>query len=210
MRIEKKEIIHSAIGGDSSIRKEGDPKQRRMSQTESTPLFDGAKAAGNAAKDMLSSVFTKENMNTAKENIGALSQAAKDKLGDLSRSASNGDLSIRLFALAGGGALVVSAGFGLLGLLLTFQITNLILEVYTLILGLIMLLLESQGLLRKQHEQMSAEQRQGISTQVTFTENLFRKIFKYAFFLNFVWGRGGLYVVAGSLQLGMYFVRLSC
>ena len=181
-----------------------------MSQGEATPLFDGAKAAGGAASSMISSIFTKENMQTAKDNLGVLGQSAKDQLGNLSRSASNGDLSIRLFALAGGLALVVSASFGLLGLLLTFQITSVILEVYTLLLGLVMLLLESQGLLRKQHEQMSAEQRQGISTQVTFTENLFRKIFKYAFFLNFVWGRGGLYVVAGSLQLGMYFVRLSC
>lgn len=179
-----------------------------MSQSESTPLFDGAKAAGDAAKDILSSVFTKENMNTAKENLGVFGQAAKDKLGNLRRSASNGDLSIRLFALVGGLALVVSASFGLLGLLITFQITNLILEVYTLLLGLVMLLLESQGILRKQHEQLSAEQKQGLSTQVTFTENLFRKIFKYAFFLNFVWGRGGLYVVAGSLQLGMYFAGI--
>jgi hypothetical protein len=178
-----------------------------MSQggSESTPLFDGAKAAGGAAKDMISSVFTKENIQMAKDNLGVLGQSAKDQLGNLSRSASNGDLSIRLFALAGGVALVVLATFGLLGLLLTFQIKGVILEVYTLLLGLVMLLLESQGLLRKRQEQLSPEQQQGLATQGAFTENLFRKIFKYAFFLNFVWGRGCLYVVAGSLQLGMYF-----
>lgn len=156
-------------------------------QTESTPLI------GDDVKSFVSNIFSPENVDSAKAQ-------AKTKMQELRRSASEGDFSIRLLALVGGVVLVISSAVGFVGLLFSFQLSRAVLEIYTLCLGMIMLLLESQGHIQKQQENLTAEQRATLETQMTFLQTAFRSIFKYAMFLKFVWGRGGLYFVAGSLQ----------
>jgi hypothetical protein len=162
-----------------------------MAFSEGTPLVSQA-TAGNALDNvnrMVSKMFTHENIELA-------STAANDKLKALQKQVRDGDFSIRLAALVAGLTLVASAGFGFMGLVLSFHVTNAILEFYTFVLGFIMLALESRGFVRQQ----AASSTQ----QTTLMETCYRNVFKYAYFLKFVAGRGGLYVVAGSLQLAQH------
>jgi len=166
-----------------------------MASTESTPLVQPvANEVLGSVQKWVSGIFTKDNMDAA----GSM---AMDKLTKLRQSASNGDFSIRLLALIGGVALVMSAGFGIFGLILTFDLPGAVLEFYTLVLGLIIILLESRGQIQAQKERLSSAQRAQISTQIGFLDRAFTNIHKYAMFSKFVWGRGVLYFVAGSLQL---------
>ena len=163
-----------------------------MASTESTPLFQKSAAQGalHDVNQVVSSLFTRENL----ANAGT---AAKDRFQTLQQQARHGDFSIRLLAFLSGISLVILAGLGFLGLVLQFQITQAVLELYTLLLGIIMLLLESRGLLR----QHAASSQDSATAQQRLIDQVFKSIYKYALFLKFVWGRGGLYVVAGSLQL---------
>ena len=162
-------------------------------QTESTPLVTAQTVASNA----FNQVNTVMSQYLAKENRESAGHRARDSLQNLQHSARDGDFSIRLLALISGLALVISAGFGFFDLISKFRITNAILEFYTLVLGLIMLLLESRGHLQWQRRQESLPH----ATHLRGAEGCFRNLYRYALFLKFVWGRGGLYFVAGSLQL---------
>jgi len=135
--------------------------------TESTPLA-GA-----------SNVVTSQALrNTAAQS----KDYAKKKLGEMRQMAKDGDFSIRLFGLFGGIAMVVVSGFGLLGLFLTLQFIQAIVEFYTFLMGFVVIILES-------------------GRQIGFLKKPMATLHAYAVFLKFVWGRGALYFVAGSLEL---------
>jgi hypothetical protein len=191
-----------------------DTNECTMSSGESTPLVSGSSGGGplDDVNRFVSNIFSKENLDRAKENLGIAGNAAMGQLNNLQRSASEGDFSIRLLALVAGVLLVVSAFFSFFELLLSFKLSNAILEIYTFGLGLIILLLESHGHLRKQQQRLSTEERQQMSTQVNFLDNLFRNVFKYVMLLKFVWGRGCLYFVSVSwtAQVGWMRASLSC
>jgi hypothetical protein len=142
---------------------------------EATPL-NGPQAADSMAevKTFVSNLFSDENVSKARSEITG-------RMDELRRSASDGDLSIRLLALLAGVALMFSAVTGILGDLMMFNITGALMEIYTLILSLIILVLESKRL--------------------HLPDAFMRNLYKYALFLRFVWGRGCLYFVAGTLQL---------
>jgi hypothetical protein len=145
---------------------------------EATPL-NSPHAANSMADEnrFVSNLFIDEN----------LSKARTSRMDELRRSANDGDLSIRLPALLAGLAMLFSSVTGITGNFIIFYITGVlnipvvIMEIYALILSLVILVLESE--------------------QPHAPDAFMRNVFKYALFLKFVWGRGCLYFVAGTLQI---------
>ena len=136
--------------------------------TETTPLNSSA---------MMQSV---NNMFTAK-NMSVVSSVAQEKWIEVRNSMEDGQVSIRLMALFSATALIVSSTFGLLGTIVSFNISETIIEIYSIVLGVIMILLESK--------------------QLNLPQQYLDKLYHYALFLKYVWGRGILYLFAGSLHL---------
>lgn len=135
---------------------------------EKTPL------SSTAASAIASSVFTRDNANAA-------GTFAKEQAEEVKRLASEGDFSIRLFAMFGGLAMVVSSVLGFVGRVLTFHWLNAVISVYTFILGIIMVMLEGK--------------------RIPFSGRLESGLYKYALFLKFVWGRGIVYFIGGTLEI---------
>jgi len=75
---------------------------------------------------------------------------------------------------------ILSAVFGLLRNLIFFNFPGSLLELYTLLLGCIIMVLESR--------------------QLSLPPTYLQKVLKYALFLKYIWGRGLLYSFAGTLQ----------
>ncbi len=118
-----------------------------------------------------------------KENAEVAGNFAKEKFMELRKQANDGDYSIRLLALLGGILLICLSATELLGKVLTLHLLGAIIEVYTFLLGVVVLILEGKG-------------------QIPFfPEHFAATIQKYALILRYVWGRGALYFVAGTLQL---------
>lgn len=133
--------------------------------SESTPL-----------NDIASSLMTKENAQAAGD-------FAKEKFKELKNQVSDGDFSIRLLAFVGAILLIFLSATEFLGKILTLHIFSALIELYTFILGVVVLILEGKG-------------------QIPFfPAGLAETIMKYALILRYVWGRGALYFVAGTLQL---------
>lgn len=143
--------------------------------TESTPLTD-----------ITSKILTKENAAVA-------GTFAKEKFEELRKQVNDGDYSIRLFALLGGILLVCLSATEFLGKVLTLHLFGALIEVYTFLLGIVVLILEGKG-------------------QIPFfPAHLADQIQKYAMILRYVWGRGGLYFVAGTMQVSqMGFLNIIC
>jgi hypothetical protein len=143
--------------------------------SEATPLNTPQATNGLAeVKGFVSNLFSDENISKARTGITS-------SMEELRRNASDGNLSIRLLALLAGLALLFSSVTGIFSHFVTFDITGVLMEFYTLILSLVILVLESK--------------------QLNFPDSFMREVYKYALFLKFVWGRGCLYFVAGTLQL---------
>lgn len=142
--------------------------------SETTPLRG---LNTNEGARFVTYMFQKENL----EKAGAVASVAKARLDELTRSAREGDISIRLLALLGGVALIAYSVLGFMQHILLFEIVKALIEIYAFALGLIIVILESR--------------------QLHLPESFLKSLYKYALFLKFVWGRGLLYFVAGSLQL---------
>lgn len=148
-----------------------------MSSSEATPLAPGGAQSGlssAAVKEVASNILTKEN-------AGKAASYAKDQAARLQKMASDGNMSIRLMGLIGGIAMMASSVLGFVGNILSLKFFNAVIEVYTFLLGIVIIIIEGNR----------------CPIPATFQENLF----KYAMFLKFVWGRGCLYFVAGSLEM---------
>jgi len=143
-----------------------------MSQ-ESTPL--------NEAAAIANSLLTKENAAHAAEYT-------KEQAKVLAQMMSDGNTSVRLLALMGGIAMAMTSALGVLNRFLGLNWISAIVEFYTFILGLSVVILEAK----------SAKCR---ILPERWTAAWEARIRKYALFLSFVSGRGGLYFVAGTLQL---------
>jgi hypothetical protein len=136
--------------------------------TEITPL------TGQVASQFASNLLSKENLEAA-------SASAKQKWEQISKSAQEGNISLQVLALIAGVALTITAGFGLFGKALSIQLFKAVLEFYSLLLGIVIILLESP--------------------QLKLPDTWTTSIYHYALFLKYVWGRGILYFVAGTLHL---------
>ncbi len=125
-----------------------------------------------------SNLFTQQN---ARDAGNAASTFAKEQADEVSRLAREGDFSIRLFAMLGGLAMAIVSVLGFLARIVTLHWVNALLSVYTFVLGIIMVMLEGK--------------------KIPFSNHFEDNIVKYGLFLKFVWGRGCLYFVAGTLTI---------
>lgn len=119
----------------------------------------------------------------ANEHVQKASTIATSKVDTIKSSIQEGHFSVRIIAQLTGLALIISAVGGFLTSLFTLHLLGALLEVYTFILGCLMLVLE---------------------TSVTESESIARvlpRLLANAQFLQGVYGRGLLYFVAGSLHL---------
>lgn len=103
---------------------------------------------------------------------------AQDKMGELRSMASEGYLPFRVLAQIGGLAMIVLSIMGFVTAIIYLNFLDALVEVYTFLLGLVVIILETKA----------------------FPTSFEQRLNKYALFLRFVWGRGCLYFVAGSLQ----------
>jgi hypothetical protein len=146
-----------------------------MVSNESTPLSGhNSTSSSDALSKFAQNVFTKENIEKA-------GQVAKEKASELHRQAQDGDYSLRFLALLGGILILFVSGLSFVGKILTLNIVGALFELYAFLLGALVLVLEGK--------------------QMFLPTNFVNRIHKYALFLKFLWGRGCLYFIAGSLQL---------
>lgn len=119
---------------------------------------------------------------SATEDLQKANAYAVEKAKELRIQAREGDFSIRLLALLGGVAMCIVSAIGFVTTFLHFRGVSAFIEIYTFCLGVVVILLEG--------------------TKMPFVkESVRRNVSKYALFLNFLWGRGILYFVAGTLEL---------
>lgn len=144
-----------------------------MSTDEKTPLSGAASIA--------SSLLTKENATTA-------ANYTREQAKILAHMLSDGNSSVRVLALVGGIAMAISSAAGVWNRFWGLNWISAIVEFYTLLLGLGVVVLEANA----------AKWKILPERWMTEWEARFRK---YALFLSFVSGRGGLYIFAGTLQL---------
>lgn len=136
--------------------------------TEATPLN------ADAVMRSVNNMFTSQNMSV-------VSSIAQEKWLEIRNGVQDGDVSIRLMALLSAAALIVSSVLGLIRSVLSFNISQALMELYSLTLGAIMIVLEAK--------------------QLRLPQKYLDRLFHYALFLKYVWGRGILYLWAGTLHL---------
>eukprot|EP00934_Nitzschia_sp_Nitz4_P008257 Nitzschia sp. Nitz4//scaffold62_size106224//81132//81932//NITZ4_004366-RA/size106224-processed-gene-0.37-mRNA-1//1//CDS//3329555886//8247//frame0 len=142
--------------------------------TTSNPTNQGSSSPLGNVSQMAQSIFTKENVASVGEAVG-------QQAGELKALAEDGDHSLRLLAMLGGLALMVVAGMEFTSKLLTFKFAAAIIEFFSFVIGIMIILLESKNL--------------------TLSNNAQAYMFRYALFLKFLWGRGALYFFIGIIQL---------
>lgn len=144
----------------------------------STPLSSSDNVTSTIGHHVGGIVLNPENASAAANQAGTF---AKEQAEEVKRLASEGDFSIRLFALLGGLAMIVTSILGFIGKFVTLRWVNAIIAVYCFFFGIIMVMLEGR--------------------RIPFAKKLEGSLYKYALFLKYVWGRGLLYFVAGTLQI---------
>lgn len=117
-------------------------------------------------------------------NVSEAQGFAKEQAAEFRQNLNDGSMSLRLLALLGGVAMIVVAVLGVLGDLVMFRWISVIFQIYAFALGILILILESG---------------RRLSCFVRLEQNLY----KNALFLKYVWGRGLLYVFAGTLLFSL-------
>lgn len=112
------------------------------------------------------------------ETASRAGKMAQDKLAELRTMANEGYLPIRVLAQIGGLAMIVLSIIGFVNAVIHLKFLDALVEVYAFLLGIVVIILETKA----------------------FPKSVEQSLNKYALFLTFVWGRGCLYFVAGSLQ----------
>mmetsp|Transcript_18384 Transcript_18384/g.41961 ORF Transcript_18384/g.41961 Transcript_18384/m.41961 type:complete len:274 (+) Transcript_18384:122-943(+) len=125
------------------------------------------------------SQFAKSTFTT--ENIEAAGRFTKEKVMELRAQAQEGDKSLRFLALVGGIGCIVVGLFELTSRIMGLQLVGAIIELYVILLGTVVVILEGKDML--------------------LSKSLVQYINKYALVLKFLWGRGALYFICGTLQL---------
>jgi len=133
---------------------------------------------GNKMADNVSQ-FAKTTFTS--ENIEAAGRFTKEKVIALKTQAQEGDRSLRFLALIGGIGCIIVALFELTSRIMRLQLVGAIIDLYIIIIGSIVVILEGKD--------------------IFLSKILVQNLNKYASFLKFLWGRGSLYFVCGTLQL---------
>ena len=119
-------------------------------------------------------IFTKETVDTVTKAVGT-------QLSSLKHQAEDGDNSLRTLALLGGFILIGIGGMEFVSNVMLLHIPGALIELYSLMVGFVIIILEGKN--------------------IFLSEKFQGSIFKYALFLKFLWGRGSLYFVVGTMQL---------
>mmetsp|Transcript_7034 Transcript_7034/g.10393 ORF Transcript_7034/g.10393 Transcript_7034/m.10393 type:complete len:286 (+) Transcript_7034:45-902(+) len=130
-----------------------------------------------AIKAAAAAVLTKENADKAK----VFAKAQYDKL---KKIASDGNMSLTFLALVGGVAMMVTSIMGVVGRFLTLSWIGALFDVYIFFFGVLVVFLEWKKFPGRDKYNMV--------------------IHTYFHFLDYIWGRGVLYFVAGSLQFSLF------
>jgi len=109
---------------------------------------------------------------------------AKDTAADIQRNITEGDCSLRLLALLASIAMIVTSILGFVGDFLTLQWIAAVFKIYVFGLGLVVLILES-------------------GNRLSLFTGIESALYRAAPFLRQVWGRGFLYVIAGTILISL-------
>ena len=134
-----------------------------------------ATQAVNEAKGLVGKVMTKENL----ENV---SKVAAERFDELSTSLIKGDTSIRVMAIIAGAAIIFWGFSTFLGYLFGLNLNGAVMQLYTIILALVLLALEVPQ----------------ISSKIP--EGSKEMLYRYCLFIKYIWGRGIVLFVSGTLQ----------
>jgi hypothetical protein len=115
------------------------------------------------------------------ENLEAAGRFTKEKALELKTQAQEGDRSLRFLALIGGFGCMVVGLFELSLRIMKLQLVGAIIHLYIIMLGSVVVILEGRDFF--------------------LSKRLVQNLNKYALFLKFLWGRGSLYFICGTLQL---------
>jgi COPI associated protein len=170
------------------------------SSSERTPLFSGIMAFNNNSSSNPSAAqsggSTSGDSNFAstisqfaqaaftKQNIEAATKYTKEQAVELKKQAQDGDHSLRFLGVVAGIACVVVGILELISRFLRFDIVGALIDFYIIVLGVIVIVLEGKNTL--------------------LPTKLVDNVHKYALFLKFLWGRGCLYFVIGTLLLSQF------
>jgi len=110
------------------------------------------------------------------------SNFAKSTARDLKENLMQGNWSLRILALLGGLAMIAVSILGFISHLFGFDWISAIFDVYTFFLGIMIVILEAQN-------------------KLSFLSKVTSKLYRNAKFLSYLWGRGIVYFVAGTLEV---------
>lgn len=132
------------------------------------------KATTDGIGQLAQSIFTQQS-------VAAVSKVVGEKAAELKRQAEDGDHSLRFLALLGGIVLMVVALLQFGAKIMSFQFVGALIQFYSFCVAIIIIVLESKNMM--------------------LSSGFRSRIFKYAPFLKFLWGRGVLNFIVGTLQL---------
>lgn len=166
------------------------------SASESTPLFSSISnnsiSMNNSSSNNPNNTSTDSSNLTAtlsqfaqstftKQNLEAATNYTKEKAVELKKQAQDGDHSLRFLGIIAGLGCIVVGFLELIARFMRLDLVGALIDFYIIVLGFIVVMLEGKNSL----------------LPTKFVDN----INKYALFLKFLWGRGALYFVIGTIQL---------
>ena len=144
-----------------------------MASTNKNQANNGSNVTGTISQ-FAKTAFTSEN-------IEAAGRYTKEKALELKTQAQEGDRSLRYMGLIGGVACILVGLFELTSRIMRLQLVGAVIDVYVIMLGSVIIVLEGKDMF--------------------LSKRLVQNLNKYALFLKFLWGRGCLYFICGTLQL---------
>lgn len=144
-------------------------------------MVDGNDNMANDGNNMADAFSQFAKTAFTSEGIGAAGRFTKEKALELKTQAQEGDRSLRFLALIGGVGCVFVGFFELASRIMGIQLVAAIIDLYIIMLGSVVVILEGKD--------------------IFLSKRLVQNLNKYALFLKFLWGRGSLYFVCGTLLL---------
>jgi len=128
--------------------------------------------------------------------VAEISKTGRDigeaTVANVRKVAEDGPLSFRVLAFLGGALMMITSVLSALSDVLTFSVMSCLISVYTFLFGFFIVILEGKMFM-----------------PVRSIGGFQEKLFSWVKCLQFVWGRGLLYIFAGSLQMSeMNFVNM--
>jgi hypothetical protein len=129
-------------------------------------------------------------VNMSVQNITEAGSFAKERAEELKNSVLEGNWSLRILVLLGALAMIITSVVGLLTDLYRIEAIGAIMDIYCILLGVTMILLE-------------------YGHQLSFFASIQPTLYKNFLFLKFVWGRGFFYFFAGTLKISQRYSMMN-